>query len=349
MDSVIKKVNDGIYTVEKGIVVTSLLVMSVIVFFDVVYRRYTAVESKLAKVIGGAIGLEPDTAGWDTLMSASPWVTVIALFLIVFAAFLTASTRSLSPQRSAEGKDTRSERQDRRPSMVKAAAFAAASVGAAWLVLRVVFGNPGKDAVYCFENPSYSWECGMFPEGLIWSQSMALVLTAWVGFLGASMATSDNRQLKVEAALRYYPEGVKRVVGLVSGLLTAAFCVFLAWMSMKLILDLKNDYDGNPGLAGIFVGTKIPQYVGFSVLPIAYVLMALRFTGNGVLAFRGQLADAMGELGDMDLDAIGAELAASEGEGSEDGDEGEGGDADAPSEGAAAAKDGEGASKGGEG
>lgn len=305
MGAVLKKINDGVYAVEKAIVVISLLMMSVMVFFDVVQRRYTSEGSKLVKVIAKMVRVDPESGSYESLMAASPWITGGLIFLLVFAGFLTASTRTLHV--SGE-KDDRQERPERRPSAVLAAAYAAGSVGLAWLVLRVMFGSGVQDALACSEQ-GYSWECGMFPAGIIWSQSMALVLTAWVGFLGASMATSDNRQLKVEAALRYYPEGVRRFIGLLSNVLTAVFCLFLAYMATKLILDLRDDYWQSDGLGGIFTGTSVPQYVGFAVLPIGYTLMALRFIGNGVLSFRGELVDTMGELGDMDLDAIGDELA----------------------------------------
>ncbi len=305
MGAVLKKINDGVYAVEKAIVVISLLMMSVMVFFDVVQRRYTSEGSKLIKLIGKLFGVDEESSSYESLTAVSPWITGALIFLLVFAGFLTASTRALHV--SGE-KDDREERPERRPSAMLAAAYAAGTVGLAWLVLRVMFGSGVQDALACSEQ-GYSWECGMFPAGIIWSQSMALVLTAWVGFLGASMATSDNRQLKVEAALRYYPEGVRRFVGLLSNVLTAVFCLFLAYMASKLILDLREDYIVSDGLGGIFTGTSVPQYVGFAVLPIGYVLMALRFFANGVLAFTGQLADTMGELGDMDLDAIGEELA----------------------------------------
>jgi len=306
--AVLKKINESVYAVEKVIVVVSLLMMSVMVFFDVVHRRYTAEESKLAALIGKIFGLEPETSAWDSLMAASPWVTGVIIFVLVFAGFLTASTRALH----FEGeKDTRAERPDRRPSTAMAAVYAAGSVALAWLVLRVMFGSGRQDALECSEI-GYTFDCGMFPAGLIWSQPIALVLTAWVGFLGASMATSDNRQLKVEAALRYYPEGVRRVVGLVAGLLTAAFCAFLAYMSMRLVLDLRNSYIETDGLGMVFDGTNVPQHVGFFVLPLGFVLMAIRFVANGVLAFRGELTETLGELGDMDLDAIGEELARGE-------------------------------------
>lgn len=307
MRAALEKINGGIYAVERAIVVTSLLLMSVIVFFDVVHRRYTAEEGKLMALIGRILGLDPEGEGWQGLMAASPWVTAFLLFVLVFVGILTASTRSLIPGQDSE----RAERPERRPSAVLAAVYAAGVILLCWLALRIAFGSGSEDTEGCLAS-GYSWDCGVFPSGLIWSQPMALVLTAWVGFLGASMATSDNRQLKVEAALRYYPEKVRRGVALLSSVLTAVFCLFLAYMSSKLIADLYNDYVATDGLGGVFDGVSIPRYLGFIVLPLGYILMAARFVGNGVLAFRGELAEGLGELGDRDLDAIAAELAAEE-------------------------------------
>ena len=296
MERPLQKINGGIYRVEKAVVVTSLLVMSVLVFMDVVHRRYSDPESKLASGLASALGIGAEEPAFETLQGLSPVLSGVCFFFLFWLGISTASTRPLT------GAD-RQEDPSKRPGRGKAAALALAAVVGCWLVLRMAFGSGEQTAEYCIEH-GFSLECGMFPNGLIWSQPVALVLTIWVGFLGASMATRDHRHLKVEAVQQRLPEGIRRVSSLVAGLFTAGFCVLIAYLSWRYVLGQRADYIASDGLGALFDGVDVPRWIGFLVLPLAYMLMAVRFVIAGLAGFRGERLDAGGELGDLDLDAL---------------------------------------------
>lgn len=300
MEKPIEKINRLIYQVERVVVVASLLVMSLLVFMDVVHRRYSDPESKLSSMFAGFLGVGADDAAFATFQSLSPWFNGGCFFLLFWLGISTASTR---PMFGAQ----RPEDDTRRPSRARAAAMALGLVVACGLVLRIAFGSGTQDAELCIER-GFSLECGLFPSGLIWSQPVALVLTIWVGFLGASMATRDHRHLKVEAVQQRLPEGVRRTSSLVAGIFTALFCLLIAYLSWNYVLEQRGDYLRSDGLGGVFDGLPIPRWVGFLVLPTAYLLMACRFVLAGLAGFRGEQLGGLGELGDLDLDALAVDV-----------------------------------------
>ena len=90
----LKKLNHWVYQVERFIVVSSLLVMSVVVFLAVVYRRYADPQSVLADKLAKLIGAERETATWQSLQDIAGPLSLLALFVIVYLGFRTASRRN---------------------------------------------------------------------------------------------------------------------------------------------------------------------------------------------------------------------------------------------------------------
>jgi TRAP-type C4-dicarboxylate transport system permease small subunit len=140
----------------------------------------------------------------------------------------------------------------------------------------------------------------MFPAGLTWAQPLGLVLTLWVAYLGASMATKDNLHLRVEVVQHAMPDKLRRMTGLLSGALTAVFCLVLAYIGYRYVLVRYDEWVSSDGLGSLHDGLPIPYFASFMVVPLAYVLMAVRFVGIGVLAFRGELETRPAELRDLE-------------------------------------------------
>ena len=133
----------------------------------------------------------------------------------------------------------------------------------------------------------------VMPNGLIWSQTLALVLTLWVGFVGASMCTYQNRHLRVEAVQRFLPEKIRPVVGFVSGLLTTTVCLVLLWLSIRYVRFNYEEYVITEGKGGLFLGMDVPKYLGFAALPIAFAFMAIRFAVKALAALRGEVEEPL--------------------------------------------------------
>lgn len=297
----LKKVNHWLYQIERAIVVGSLFIMSVVVFLSVVYRRYADPESVLASKLASLIGAERDSDTWQSLQDTSGPLIMLAVAAIVYIGFRTASRRSLWDRSHEAGKSTKQIHGEPLPHL-KCAIYTVVTVLGCWLLMVLLFGTGKIEQAECIElglAGDSSFHCGQFPEGLAWAQPLGLILTLWVSFIGASMATKENLHLKVEAVQKALPDKLRRISGLLSGLLTAGFCMLLAYLAFKWVGSMRSQWVDSNHLGGLHDGIDIPKWVSFSVVPLAYVLMGLRFVGIGVLAFRGELEDLPAELREL--------------------------------------------------
>lgn len=254
-DSVYKRIDHAVYRAERAVVVASLLVMSVVVFLDVVHRSFSGDESKLVMVaakLAGWVGVElpPGSPGHDQLTAASPYVLFLGFSALAY--FGIRSTKRATPIAAPI-----------------AAGAAVAGVLVAYGLVRLLLV--------------------LVPNGLIWSQGLALVLTLWVGFVGASMCTYENRHLRVEAAQRLVPERLRPVVGFASGLLTALVCAALLWVSLRYVAFHRHEWVSTEGQGGLFTGMSLPKWVGFLALPVAFAFMTIRFFAKALGALRGEV------------------------------------------------------------
>ena len=200
-DSVYKRIDHAVYRAERAVVVGSLLLMSLVVFLDVVHRSFSGDESKLAMVVAklaGWVGVDmpPGSPAHDQLAAAAPYVLFVGFAALTY--FGIRSTRRATP--------------------IAAPIAAVAAVGG----VLVAYGLVRLLLV-------------LMPSGLIWSQDLALVLTLWVGFVGASMCTYESRHLRVEAAGRLLPASIRPLVGFVSGVFTTLVCAGLLWVSLRYV------------------------------------------------------------------------------------------------------------------
>ena len=250
-----EKLDDSIYRLERLVVVASLAVMSVVVFLDVIHRTFASEENKFVGVLAKTLGLfgveiAAGTSTYETLETAAP---VVLFVLFVWLAYfgIRTSTREVAV-----------------PPM-KALVWATIGVIAAYGVVRLVIL--------------------LMPNGFIWSQPLALVLTLWVGFFGASMCTHDNKHLRVEAVQRFLPEGVRPAIGFLSGLVTTTFTFALMWLSLRYVLFNYEEYVSTEGQGGLLIGLDVPKYLCFSALPIAFAFMTVRFGARAIRALRGEV------------------------------------------------------------
>jgi TRAP-type C4-dicarboxylate transport system permease small subunit len=261
-DSVYKRIDRAVYRGERAIVVASLLVMSVVVFLDVVHRSFSGNESKLALMVAkvlGWVGVEiaAGSPGHQQLTAASPY----ALF-VIFTALAYFGIRS-----------------------TKRATPIAAPIAAAGAVTGVLVSYGLVRLLLV-----------LVPNGLIWSQDLALVLTLWVGFVGASMCTYENRHLRVEAVQRFLPAKLRPLVGFASGLFTTLVCLGLLWVSLRYLGFLRQEYVSTDGQGGVFPGMEVPKYVGYAALPLSFAFMTVRFFAKAVAALRGKVEEPLDPL-----------------------------------------------------
>lgn len=252
-----KKIDRMVFRGERGVVVASLIVMSFVVFLDVVYRTFASEENKgvtafvkFLSYFGGTI--ERGDPTYLSLESWFPYMLWVAFVGLGVLGIRTAGRRE-------------------KMALPKALLFSTVGVAAAYGLIRLFLV--------------------LAPNGLVWAQNLALVLTLWVGFVAASMCTHENKHLKVEAAQRAIPEKFKPYVVFLSSLFSAAVCFALMWLSLRYVLHRHHDFIQSEGRGGIVDGLGLPLYQAMAVLPLSFFTMTIRFTARGVFALGGELPE----------------------------------------------------------
>ena len=151
----------------------------------------------------------------------------------------------------------------------------------------------------------------LVPNGLVWSQTLALALTLWLGTMGASLAAHSRRHLALDIGSKLWPASMAPKIAAIGHLCTAAFCLGLIFLAGRSIfgfelsgthvpghLDIWRDSDG---AGGTLSGTGIPKWLASLAIPYGMAVIAFRFTLDAYRTWTGQLAigedDTLHQLG----------------------------------------------------
>jgi TRAP-type C4-dicarboxylate transport system permease small subunit len=122
------------------------------------------------------------------------------------------------------------------------------------------------------------------PNGLVWSQQMALCFMLWVGLTGASLGTRDRSHIAFELAGKIWPARLRRPAEWLARLVSAAFSLFLAVLAVAFTGEHYAEWADSNGAAGLFEAFRVPRFVIYGFLPFPLAVMGLRFLGHGVRA-----------------------------------------------------------------
>lgn len=238
------KINAFWLKLEKIGVVAGFLVMSTVVFADVVHRESAEIIAAVEwrEPVGEELAsLDPSILDDQRARHRSAQRTAVVLPIVLWGLGWMA-IRTATKDRMPHGK-----------AALYAIAVPIVMCGGAWVFVKLV------------------------PNGVIWAQTLALVLTIWVGFLGGSIATAEQMHLKVDAAEKLFSGTAKKRVAIVADVIAASFTGFLGLLSLIFCQSKYALWAETDGAAGNFSGLPIPQFVGFSVLPLTFITTALRF------------------------------------------------------------------------
>jgi TRAP-type C4-dicarboxylate transport system permease small subunit len=126
-----------------------------------------------------------------------------------------------------------------------------------------------------------------FDRGLIWADELLKILVLWVALVGSVATSRGRRHLRIDILSHYVPERYARVPVLIVDAFAAAVCALVAWHSARYVL-LTVEF-------GDTVLIDVPAWAVQGVLPVAFALMAYRFTlyflKELVELFRGRPAE----------------------------------------------------------
>ena len=109
----------------------------------------------------------------------------------------------------------------------------------------------------------------VFDEGLLWGDIFLRHLVLWVGFIGASLATRDEKHISIDLLTRFIAKRWIDIPRLITNLFAVIICLLLTDAAYTFVSD-EITY-------GSTVFNDIPSWYLQIIIPIGFFIMAIRF------------------------------------------------------------------------
>jgi TRAP-type C4-dicarboxylate transport system permease small subunit len=117
----------------------------------------------------------------------------------------------------------------------------------------------------------------VLPNGLVWSQVLALALTLWLGTIGASLAAHERRHLAMDLGSKIWPPSVAPKAAALGHVLTALFCAGVFLLAGRSVVAHWDNWAGTGGAGGNLSGSAIPLWTATLAIPYGMGVLAFRF------------------------------------------------------------------------
>lgn len=109
----------------------------------------------------------------------------------------------------------------------------------------------------------------LFDSGFVWIDPLLRVLVLWLGLIGATVATRNNRHIRIDLLSKLFSRNIHRLIQSIIGQVSAWTCLVIAWYGFKWI---QMDYaDGVTSFAGV------PAWLLEVIIPVTFALIGLRY------------------------------------------------------------------------
>ncbi len=113
------------------------------------------------------------------------------------------------------------------------------------------------------------------PERYSWTNKLALFLLLWTAFIGASMATHDQRHLTIDAVRKALPAKALPFYQAISHLIAAIFTAAFTYLAFLYL---------GSRLGETTAPNEIPDWLKVLAIPVSLFLVTLRFSGQSIAA-----------------------------------------------------------------
>ena len=114
----------------------------------------------------------------------------------------------------------------------------------------------------------------IFEIGFVWLDPLLRVLVLWTGMIGATVASRDNKHIRIDLVSRFFPKRTRIGMQVFVGLFTAFICAVIAWYGANWVL-----LDYQDKLTGF---SDVPSWMLEIIIPLAFGLIALRYLIHSV-------------------------------------------------------------------
>ncbi len=151
----------------------------------------------------------------------------------------------------------------------------------------------------------------VMPNGLVWSQTLAMAFTLWLGMIGACLAAHDRRHLALDVGSKLWPASIAHRVAAVGHFITALFSFGILFLSIRSVGEHYHTWASTEGAAGTLTGLPVPKFAVFAAIPIGMAILGFRFTLEGIKVWLG-LQEVGGDdtLRQLGIEDVAAEAAA---------------------------------------
>ena len=111
-----------------------------------------------------------------------------------------------------------------------------------------------------------------FSTGISWGDLLVRYLVLWVGFIGASLATKEEKHITMEVFSRWLSGKNALYLKMFSQLISVFVCSLLTFAGWTFVQN-------EAGMGGVAF-LRIPVWIPEMIIPITFALMTLRFLIN---------------------------------------------------------------------
>lgn len=109
----------------------------------------------------------------------------------------------------------------------------------------------------------------LFASGLFWADEVLRHVVVWLGMLGASLATREQKHLNFDVLTRWLPPWCQLWCTLLTNLIAVLVCMLLYAAAWRFIQDER--------AAGTRLAFGVAAWVVQYIFPFGFLTMALRF------------------------------------------------------------------------
>ena len=109
----------------------------------------------------------------------------------------------------------------------------------------------------------------LFDQGILWGDIFLRHLVLWVGFIGASLATRQEKHITIDLFGRMVSGRWKSVVQVLTNLFSAGVCLLLAYAGWNFVMEER--------VAGTIIFNNIPAWYFQIIIPLGFLMMTFRF------------------------------------------------------------------------
>ena len=124
----------------------------------------------------------------------------------------------------------------------------------------------------------------VFSVGLIWADPLLRNGVLWLGFIGASLATRENKHIRIDLIGRNLKPRAARVVSVVTDLFMLAVCIVLADASLTFVRN-EIGFEDTLVTIGQF---GVPTWWSQVILPAGFAMVSLRIVIGMLLRLGGR-------------------------------------------------------------